>query len=292
MDSSSEDSRSSRSRKRRHTSKDKKSSHHHRSRSHHHHSSKKKSKESKHRSKDSEKSKKEIKKSKEKSKTHHSKHSSYKSDHSSRNKSKHSSSSSQNNKSLKENLLDNNDINLKYNIGFKPNMFLPPMNSNQFKFSNMNNNNNNMFPSNLINIQQPINPMIMGMGVNEGLNDKIVKDQNFLNSEEKLFENIVNHEMSMKNLFSDCQFSEKYLGKTLYRTIKKHTYDNNIVIIDEGEDEGKNFVMPKQSEIIQKKIEDLKINIQKIKFEGLNEIYKKLIDERRNEIEKENNINK
>ena len=58
--------------------------------------------------------------------------------------------------------------------------------------------------------------MIMGMGVNEGLNDKIVKDQNFLNSEEKLFETIVNNEMSMKNLFSDCQFSEHYLGKTLW----------------------------------------------------------------------------
>ena len=114
-----------------------------------------------------------------------------------------------------------------------------------------------MVPSNLINLPPQMNNMVMGMGVNEG-NDKIVKDQNFLNSEEKLFENIVNHEMSMKNLFSDCQFSEKYLGKTLYRTIKKHTYDNNIIIIDEPDDEGKNFVMPKQSEIIQKKIEYLK----------------------------------
>ena len=288
MDSSSEDSRSSRSRKRRHTSKDKKSSHHHRSRSHHHHSSKKKSKESKHRSKDSEKSKKEIKKSKEKSHAHQ-EHHSYRSDHSSKGKSKNSSSSSSSNhKNYKEELSDKNNINMIY---LKKNMFFPAMNPPQFKIQNIPNLNHSTFPNNLMNVQNinNMNAVMMGMNNNEGFNDKIVKDQNFLNSEEKLFDNIVSNEMSLKNLFSDCQFSEKYLGKILYRTIKKQTFDSNIVIFDDNDDDGKKFVIPKQSEFIQKKIENLKINTQKIKFEGLENIYKKIIDERRSEIEKENN---
>ena len=295
MNSSSEDSRSSRSRKRRHTSKSKdKKSHHHRERSRHHHSTKKKSKESKHRSKDSEKSKKEIKKSKEKSHTHHSKHSSYHSDHSSKRKPKHSSSSSSSNhKNLTEDLLDKNEMNMLYPIPMKKNMFFPAMNNpSQFKYPNIPNLNHPIFPT--INVQNinPMNAVMIGMNNNEGYNDKIVKDQNFLNSEEKLFDNIVSHEMSLKNLFSDCQFSEKYLGKILYRTIKKQTFDSNIVIFDESEDDGKKFVIPKQSEFIQKKIETLKINTQKVKFEGLGNIYKKIIGERRSEIEKENNNSK
>jgi hypothetical protein len=290
MNSSSEDSRSSRSHKHRHTSKSKdKKSHHHRDRSRHHHSTKKKSKESKHRSKDSEKSKKEIKKSKEKSHTHHSKHSSYRSDHSSKGKSKNSSSSSSSNhKNYKEELSDKNNINMIY---LKKNMFFPAMNPPQFKIQNIPNLNHSTFPNNLMNVQNinNMNAVMMGMNNNEGFNDKIVKDQNFLNSEEKLFDNIVSHEMSLKNLFSDCQFSEKYLGNILYRTIKKQTFDSNIVIFDEREDDDKKFVIPKQSEFIQKKIENLKINTQKVKFEGLGNIYKKIIDERRSEIEKENN---
>ena len=291
MNSSSEDSRSSRSHKHRHTSKSKdKKSHHHRDRSRHHHSTKKKSKESKHRSKDSEKSKKEIKKSKEKSHTHHSKHSSYRSDHSSKGKSKHSSSSSSSNhKNYKEDLSDKNNINMIY-PQLKKNMFFPAMNPPQFKIQNIPNLNHSL----LMNVQNinNMNAVMMGMNNNEGFNDKIVKDQNFLNSEEKLFDNIVSHEMSLKNLFSDCQFSEKYLGNILYRTIKKQTFDSNIVIFDEREDDDKKFVIPKQSEFIQKKIENLKINTQKVKFEGLGNIYKKIIDERRSEIEKENNNSK
>ena len=294
MNSSSEDSRSSRSRKRRHTSKSKdKKSHHHRERSRHHHSTKKKSKESKHRSKDSEKSKKEIKKSKEKSHTHHSKHSSYHSDHSSKRKPKHSSSqSSSNPKNLTDDLSDKTEMNMIYPMPMKKNMFFPAMNPSQFKYPNLPNLNHSIFPT--INVQNinPMNPVMIGMNNTEGYNDKIVKDQNFLNSEEKLFDNIVSHEMSLKNLFSDCQFSEKYLGKILYRTIKKQTFDSNIVIFDESEDDAKKFVIPKQSEFIQKKIETLKINTQKVKFEGLGNIYKKIIGERRSEIEKENNNSK
>ena len=288
MNSSSDYSRSSRSHKHRHTSKSKdKKSRHHRERSRHHHSSNKKSKESKHRSKDSEKSKKEIKKSKDKSHTHHSKHSSYHSDHSSKKKQKRSSSSSSNHKNLKEDLLVKNDI-MNYPFPLRGTGFFPPMNPTQFKYQNL--SIPNILPNNLPNLPN-LNPMNVNNVINnnEGYNDKIVKDQNFLNSEEKLFDNIVSNEMSLKNLFSDCQFSEKYLGKILYRTIKKQTFDSNIVIFDDNDDDGKKFVIPKQSEFIQKKIENLKINTQKIKFEGLENIYKKIIDERRSEIEKENN---
>jgi len=76
------------------------------------------------------------------------------------------------------------------------------------------------------------NPSVkMGSGPNVGdvnpmINDphppdKIVKDQNFLNSDEKLFESIVNSEMSIRNLYEDVQVSENYASTILYKTIKK-----------------------------------------------------------------------
>ena len=80
-------------------------------------------------------------------------------------------------------------MNLKYNIAFKQNMFLPPMNSNQFKFSNMNNNNNNMFPSNLINIQQQINPQIQQKLPQQQHNKQIIQPQFNPQIQEKLPQN-------------------------------------------------------------------------------------------------------
>ncbi len=62
--------------------------------------------------------------------------------------------------------------------------------------------------------------------------DKIVKDQNFLNSDEKLFESLVNNEMSIRNIYEDIQISENYAGSTLYKTVKKILHDPNTTIFD------------------------------------------------------------
>ena len=39
---------------------------------------------------------------------------------------------------------------------------------------------------------------------NETPQDKVVKDHNFLSIDDKLFEIVVNHELCMKNIFSEC----------------------------------------------------------------------------------------
>lgn len=51
--------------------------------------------------------------------------------------------------------------------------------------------------------------------------DKIVKDQNFLNSDEKLFESIIKNEMSVKSVFELTQVSEYLAGPYLYKVVKR-----------------------------------------------------------------------
>lgn len=112
----------------------------------------------------------------------------------------------------------------------------------------------------------------------EGPTDKIVKDQNFLNSDEKLFETIVNHEMSLKSVFANCQLSENYLGSTLYKTIKKTIHDPNITIFDDKES-GKEVqqTMPKKIEFVQKKIENIRHKTHRINFGDMSEIIQKVM---------------
>jgi hypothetical protein len=85
--------------------------------------------------------------------------------------------------------------------------------------------------------------------------DKIVKDQNFLNSDEKLFDSIINNEMHFKNVFEDVQISESLLGSTLYKSVKKFVYDPNTMIF-ESNDKQENFV-PKTTEVLKYVIEDI-----------------------------------
>lgn len=62
--------------------------------------------------------------------------------------------------------------------------------------------------------------------------DKIVKDQNFLNSDEKLFESIVNNETHIRTIFEDTQISETYAGSTLFKTLKKMLHDPTTAIFE------------------------------------------------------------
>jgi len=141
-------------------------------------------------------------------------------------------------------------------------------------------------------------PMMGGMIPMQAINiidnqpDKIVKDQNFLNSEEKLFESIVNHEMSLKNLYSDCQFSEKLMGSLLFRNLKKLIFDSNTIIFTDDKNEEKESV-PSINEIIDNRINNLlKEKYLKINFSGLEGIYNKIIEERKEKIESEKKIEK
>lgn len=110
------------------------------------------------------------------------------------------------------------------------------------------------FPMGQMNERAPMNPSSIPMKQEPGLpdqpTDKIVKDQNFLNSDEKLFESIVNNEIGLRNVFEDTQISEHYAGSTLYRTIKKFVHDPNTVIFETNEKSKEEQNGLKQVEIV------------------------------------------
>jgi hypothetical protein len=97
--------------------------------------------------------------------------------------------------------------------------------------------------------------------------DKIVKDQNFLNSDEKLFESIVNNETSIRTIFEDSQISETYAGTILYKTLKKVLHDPNTIIFDsssknstEAASEYSKIILPKCNEAIRIAIDNISEN--------------------------------
>ena len=80
----------------------------------------------------------------------------------------------------------------------------------------------------------PIPGSVIPNTQNEVAQDKILKDQNFLSSDDKLYEGIIYHGLSMKNVFAECQFSEKLLGPYIFRAIKKNVYDPSTVIFEDS----------------------------------------------------------
>jgi hypothetical protein len=93
-------------------------------------------------------------------------------------------------------------------------------------------------------VQNPVKPIeIQNLEVPT---DKIVKDQNFLNSDEKLFESIINNEMHIRTVFEEVQISESLAGSTLYKTLKKLLYDPSTTIFDS---EGSNKIIAKENYI-------------------------------------------
>lgn len=261
------------------------------SKSHHHHSSKDKKKKEREKEKEKEREKEKNHKHSSKKDKKHSSHSKSKSK-----EEKSEKSSSQEDQTNQVNMMQNSFM---YQMGMNKNMFFPPIQNPMIgmQIPPMKKFDNNQPMPPLISplIPGPVNSMqnqmniLTNMSNMEGPPDKIVKDQNFLNSDEKLFETIVNHEMSMKTLFADCQFSESYLGGTLFRSVKKHVFDSNTVIFEEGKESGRsptsksNYIMPDENELIQQKIDDIKKKTQKINFGDLSSFVQKLLLIKQNE---------
>ena len=116
----------------------------------------------------------------------------------------------------------------------------------------------------------PKNPFPMQEIPENAPPDKIVKDQNFLNSDDKLFDSIINSDMNIRSLYADVQISETYAGTTLYKTIKKLIYDPTTVIFDNNEksygtnakiekpnDEVNTIYYPKNGEVLKCVFEDI-----------------------------------
>ena len=117
-----------------------------------------------------------------------------------------------------------------------------------------------------ISFPMMMNPMPSSILPNtqaEVAQDKILKDQNFLSSDDKLYEGIIYHGLSLKNIFAECQFSEKLLGSYIFRAIKKNVFDPNTVIFDDSiknttsnSNNGNNFGI-KEIEIVENNIIDI-----------------------------------
>jgi hypothetical protein len=119
--------------------------------------------------------------------------------------------------------------------------------------------------------------------------DKIVKDQNFLNSDEKLFDSIINNEMHLRSVFSDAQISENYLGQTLYKTVKKFIYDPNTMIFDSSQSPISST--PKTSETVRYLIKDINDSRKPINLGNMNHIREQLYNYKNRLITEEiNNI--
>jgi hypothetical protein len=119
--------------------------------------------------------------------------------------------------------------------------------------------------------------------------DKIVKDQNFLNSDEKLFDSIINNEMHHRNVFEDAQISENLLGSTLYKSVKKFVYDPNTMIFESNE-KPETYV-PKTTEVLKYVIDDLLHKTQLINLGDMKSIREQLYNyKNRLKTEEINNI--
>jgi hypothetical protein len=119
--------------------------------------------------------------------------------------------------------------------------------------------------------------------------DKIVKDQNFLNSDEKLFDSIINNEMHLRSVFNDSQISESYLGQTLYKSVKKFIYDPTTMIFEQSESTSVN--QPKPNELLKYVIEDLTEDRKKVNLGNMIHIREQLYNYKNRLITEEiNNI--
>jgi hypothetical protein len=111
----------------------------------------------------------------------------------------------------------------------------------------------------------PIPGAVLPNAQAEVVQDKILRDQNFLSSDEKLYDGIAYHGLSLKNVFAECQFSEKLLGSYLFRAIKKNVFDPNTSIFYDSTktasssingNNGNNFGI-KEIEIVENNIIDI-----------------------------------
>ena len=114
--------------------------------------------------------------------------------------------------------------------------------------------------------------------------EKILKDQNFLSSDDKLYESIIHHGLSLKNIFAECQFSEKLLGSYLFRAIKKNVFDNNTIIFEDGNtaesnSESNNNYGIKGIELIESNIDNIIKDNEKVpKINDTSDIFKKIME--------------
>ena len=131
----------------------------------------------------------------------------------------------------------------------------------------------------------PIPGTVLSNTQTEVAQDKILKDQNFLSSDDKLYEGIIHHGLNLKNIFAECQFSEKLLGSKIYRAIKKLVYDPNTIIFEEEQNsntlknnnESDNFGI-KEIEIVESLINDIIQDTEKVpKIPDTSSIFEKVM---------------
>ena len=94
----------------------------------------------------------------------------------------------------------------------------------------------------------------------------------------------------MKNIFAECQFSEKLLGNYLFRAIKKNVYDSNTIIFEEtpksnsinsGSSNNNNLGI-KEIEIVENNIVDIIQDNGKVPMiQNTSDIFKKVMENKK-----------
>lgn len=120
----------------------------------------------------------------------------------------------------------------KTNIIPMPNQTLgaaKPYNRQGFDFKQF-----NPLPTSQELIPQQVIPSYNTQVDETGPTEKVVKDQNLLNSDDKLFDSIVANAFSLRSIFDSESISEKYCGKLIYKAIQKMVF-NPMMNIQEKE---------------------------------------------------------
>lgn len=92
----------------------------------------------------------------------------------------------------------------------------------------------NPLPTTQEQIPQPAIQAYNTQADETGPTEKVVKDQNLLNSDDKLFDSIVANAFSLRSIFDSESISEKYAGKLIYKAIQKMVF-NPMMNIQEKE---------------------------------------------------------
>ena len=71
----------------------------------------------------------------------------------------------------------------------------------------------------------------------EGPTEKVVKDQNLLNSDDKLFESIVDNAFSLRSLFDSESISKKHAGSLIYKAAEKLLYNPSLSIFEKDKED-------------------------------------------------------
>lgn len=87
------------------------------------------------------------------------------------------------------------------------------------------------------NLYYEMQQLTYPQALEEGPTEKVVKDQNLLNSDDKLFESIVDNAFSLRSLFDSESISKKLSGNLIYKAAEKLLYNPCLSIFEKDKED-------------------------------------------------------